>query len=181
MSTPTVPSTADTEETASPAVGGSCGVERWSVKTGTDPAAKQVNTAQVQDSTIAALGSLVAPRDPTTRIARVETTVYRVRATLTYYKLESDSDIHLVLSDGAGHTMIAEIPSPHCDAGSAFAAQISAARAAFDGHHREESRSVADGELVTVTGLGFFDFDHGQRGVAPNAIELHPVLSITFG
>jgi len=27
-----------------------------------------------------------------------------------------------------------------------------------------------------VTGVGFFDFWHGQRGVAPNAIELHPVL-----
>ena len=29
-------------------------------------------------------------------------------------------------------------------------------------------------------GLGFFDFAHGQDGVAPNAIELHPVISIEF-
>jgi hypothetical protein len=29
---------------------------------------------------------------------------------------------------------------------------------------------------ATVTGVGFFDFPHGQTGVAPNAIELHPVL-----
>lgn len=34
---------------------------------------------------------------------------------------------------------------------------------------------------VTVTGVGFFDFKHGQSGVAPNAIELHPVLGISFG
>jgi hypothetical protein len=34
---------------------------------------------------------------------------------------------------------------------------------------------------VTVTGVGFFDYQHGQDGVAPNAIELHPVLSVTFG
>jgi hypothetical protein len=33
---------------------------------------------------------------------------------------------------------------------------------------------------VTLTGLGFFDFAHGQRGVAPNAIELHPVIGIVF-
>jgi len=33
---------------------------------------------------------------------------------------------------------------------------------------------------VTVRGLGFFDFAHGQDGVAPNAIELHPVISIEF-
>jgi hypothetical protein len=30
--------------------------------------------------------------------------------------------------------------------------------------------------LATVTGVGFFDFWHGQPGVAPNAIELHPVV-----
>jgi len=31
--------------------------------------------------------------------------------------------------------------------------------------------------IATITGVGFFDFDHGQTGVAPNAIELHPVLA----
>jgi hypothetical protein len=27
-----------------------------------------------------------------------------------------------------------------------------------------------------VTGVAFFDFKHGQSGVAPNAIELQPIL-----
>jgi hypothetical protein len=27
-----------------------------------------------------------------------------------------------------------------------------------------------------VVGVAFFDYKHGQTGVAPNAIELHPVL-----
>ena len=27
-----------------------------------------------------------------------------------------------------------------------------------------------------ITGVAFFDFLHGQTGVAPNGIELHPVL-----
>ena len=27
-----------------------------------------------------------------------------------------------------------------------------------------------------VVGVAFFDYQHGQTGVAPNAIELHPVL-----
>jgi hypothetical protein len=27
-----------------------------------------------------------------------------------------------------------------------------------------------------VVGVAFFDFQHGQTGVAPNAIELHPIL-----
>jgi hypothetical protein len=34
------------------------------------------------------------------------------------------------------------------------------------------------GAVVEVTGVGFFDFMHEQRGVAPNGIELHPVLDI---
>ncbi len=34
---------------------------------------------------------------------------------------------------------------------------------------------------VTVTGVGFFDFLHGQTGVAPNGIELHSVLDVQFG
>jgi hypothetical protein len=34
---------------------------------------------------------------------------------------------------------------------------------------------------ILITGVGFFDLQHGQSGVAPNAIELHPVLNVTFG
>jgi hypothetical protein len=28
-----------------------------------------------------------------------------------------------------------------------------------------------------ITGVLFFDYDHVQFGVAPNAVELHPVLA----
>jgi hypothetical protein len=31
----------------------------------------------------------------------------------------------------------------------------------------------------TITGVGFFDEIHGQTGVAPNGIELHPVLAFS--
>ncbi len=33
---------------------------------------------------------------------------------------------------------------------------------------------------VRITGIGFFDYLHGQRGVALNGIELHPVLDVAF-
>jgi hypothetical protein len=29
---------------------------------------------------------------------------------------------------------------------------------------------------AVITGVAFWDFPHGQTGVAPNAIELHPIL-----
>jgi hypothetical protein len=35
--------------------------------------------------------------------------------------------------------------------------------------------------VATVTGVAFFDFFHGQTGVAPNAIELHPILAFRCG
>jgi hypothetical protein len=50
--------------------------------------------------------------------------------------------------------------------------------------HPERARRVrrrvrdADRHLVGSAegGIGFFDYLHGQTGVAPNGIELHPVL-----
>jgi hypothetical protein len=44
---------------------------------------------------------------------------------------------------------------------------------------RKAVRSCAG--LATVTGVAFFDFQHGQTGVAPNAIELHPILAFRCG
>ncbi len=65
-----------------------------------------------------------------------ETTVFRLSATLTEYKLEADSDYHLVLSDGAGHSMIAEIPDPACvGASSPLLTSIQKSRAEFDAKH----------------------------------------------
>jgi hypothetical protein len=32
---------------------------------------------------------------------------------------------------------------------------------------------------VTIKGVGFWDEIHGQTGVAPNGIELHPVLKFS--
>jgi hypothetical protein len=77
--------------------------------------------------------------------------------------------------------MVAEIPFPGCvGAGSPFAAQIANARAAFDGHLTATTSFQTADVPVQVTGVGFFDFPHGQHGAAPNIIELHPVLDIVF-
>jgi hypothetical protein len=109
-----------------------------------------------------------------------------IEATLTEFKMEAgphgDSDYHLVLKDQGGQTMIAEIPSPKCvGPNSPFLARIAQARTQFDTHFNVTGSFQVVNEPVRVTGVGFFDFQHGQRGVAPNAIELHPVLDIEFG
>ena len=163
---------------------GSCGIERWAVKTGTDAGAGSVATTTIVSTTIANLRSLTAPTSlpSSTRVAPTENTVFRLDATLYQYKLETDSDYHLVLQDAAGSTMIAEIPDPACvGATSPFAGAITAARAAFDARLSATSTFQTAGLQVQVSGVGFFDFLHGQTGVAPNGIELHSVLSISFG
>jgi hypothetical protein len=163
---------------------GSCGVERWSVKTGTDADASKITLQSTTATTIAALDALPAPASlpANNRVQPTETTVYRVAATLTEYKLEADSDYHLVLSDGGGHTMIAEIPDPACvGASSPLRTSITKARSEFDAKYTASGSFKTVNVAVTVTGVGFFDFAHGQTGVAPNAIELHAVLDIQFG
>ena len=158
-----------------------CGVERQPVKTGQDAAAGAINVGQATATTVAALGALAAPNRPGARVQGAETTLWTVHATLTAYKRETDSDYHLALVDDQGNTMIAELVDPHCLGGSRWSPQITAVRAAFDGRFTAGSRYRTTNVPVTLSGIGFFDKAHGQRGMAPNAIELHPVLSLAFG
>lgn len=160
-----------------------CGVERWSVKTGTDATAALVAAGVAVPSSVATMGAIPPPSSlpPSSRVGPVETTVYAIDATLTQYRLNNDSDYHVVLTDGAGNTMIVELPHPDCvGASSPFRAAIVSARAAFDGRLRTTSSFKQASIPVRVHGIGFFDSLHGQTGVAHNGIELHPVLKIEF-
>jgi hypothetical protein len=64
--------------------------------------------------------------------------------------------------------MITEAPLPACAAGATTLRRKQMRRA------RAAVRVCAH---AIVTGVAFFDFQHGQSGVAPNAIELHPILA----
>ncbi len=160
-----------------------CGVERWSVKTGTDPQAPSVDLSSYISSTIYNFHQSTRPSSlPSNgRVAPRETTQYRLSGTLTKYVRESDSDYHLVIKDSAGRTMIIELPASNCvGAGSPFGPGISHARSQFDARFTATTSFKTTSTAVTIKGVGFWDFLHGQTGVAPNGIEVHPVLDITF-
>lgn len=160
-----------------------CGVERWSVKTGTDPDASLVNLSTYISTTIYNMLSSTKPASlpANNRISPRETNQYRITGTLTKYARESDSDYHLVIKDGSGRTMIVEIPSPNCvGAGSPFITGIRNARNEFDAKLTATSSFKTVSAPVAIRGVGFWDFLHGQTGVAPNGIEVHPVLDIAF-
>jgi hypothetical protein len=112
----------------------------------------------------------------------VETTNYRVAARLVEMKLEDDHDIHLVIAvpSAPKKTMIVEFPDTTCNGASSSPkkGKMASARSAIIGAcGQPSSNHFTDlSGRANITGVGFFDIPHGQTGIAPNAIELHPVL-----
>ncbi len=165
------------------ACGGGCGVERWAVKTLSDLDRERVQLPPV-NTTVDALVTLQRPigLSGARRADPVEVTVYRVEARLLWLFAENDGDYHLVLAspNDSTITMIAEVPDPGCAGAcaSGFATVYAQVRQKLS-DYLNSPHSVAR-PLVRITGVGFFDYIHGQRGVAPNGIELHPVLSVDF-
>jgi hypothetical protein len=139
-----------------------CGVERRTVKTLQD----RPRLLPARATRIAYLTQRPRPAYlPPTRLP-FERRVLSVVARVTLVRLEDDSDFHLVIYQGRRH-MIAETPARFCTARATplRRRQMAAAR-----------RRVRLCARARVVGIAFFDFLHGQTGVAPNGIELHPVL-----
>lgn len=183
---------------------------RGPIKFGIDDGAAQLDPNSPTDATVADLTAKPQANqdehNPSAdRIPDLETTVWRVQALLTGHKKEQDSDYHLAIRDpNTGEEMVAEIPDPRLlEQDDRFYQQISAARATAREalHLPPEPPDAVEQEMaalslvaaqatlsliadpdrqVTITGIGFYDFTHGQRGAAPNGAELHPVLSIEF-
>jgi hypothetical protein len=139
-----------------------CGVERWTVKTLQD----RPRLLTLRRVSVRYLVTRRAPADlPNTRLP-FERHVFRVTAAVILVRPEDDGDLHVVVGDGQ-RTMITESPSPSCTSGATPLRRRQMARA------RQRVRLCA---RAVITGVAFFDFKHGQTGVAPNAIELHPIL-----
>jgi hypothetical protein len=159
-----------------------CGIERWDVKTGQDSAASSVDLHPKQ-STVGDLTALKSPIVGRKSIPRSsqEKQIVTITAVITAYKIETDSDIHLALQYERNKTMIAEIPDPGCMGKSPWKNEVARVREDFVAKVGNPKKAFKKVNIpVTLTGVVFFDFGHGQRGLAPNAVELHPVLNIEF-
>ncbi|TMM30166.1 MAG: hypothetical protein E6F93_09430 [Actinobacteria bacterium] len=155
--------------------GALCGVERWPVKTLSDPGARQIDFT-VRPATVRYLGSLQANPGGQDSRGPLETRVFGVQARLVSVKRESDSDYHLVLAQG-GATMIAEMPLTGCTSGAQHRYAMALARTELE--HAVGGPVggswIHPGVPVRIVGVLFFDFPHGQSGHARNYAELHPV------
>lgn len=160
-----------------------CGKERWPVKVGTDKDVAKVDT-DVQHTTIFKLTQIGAPSNPAvkkdTRYKPTEFQTFEITGQLTLIKREADDDYHIVVKDNKGRTMIVESPDPKCGAEGRFQQEITDVRAKIDQFFGGPivGKKTPKNVYVTVTGVAFFDQIHGQTGVAPNGIELHPILDI---
>ncbi len=118
-----------------------------------------------------------APRRP------AERRVYAVDACVVGYKLENDSDFHVVLQGASGATMIVEFPDPANCAPRLYApGLLKQAREAFlrliPDPPTASFLRLQEAIPVTVVGPLFLDKIHSQEGVAPNGAEIHPVLRV---
>jgi len=187
-----------------------CGTERWNIKTLTDPDALQEQSTLPQNlaalitksptTNVDSLTSLPMPTtwSPDLPRQKEEQKMERLEADITGYKLEADSDYHIVIidpKDPAKKTMIIESPDPKCLGGNPSSPEVIPAeykkmfgdvRKQFDGliqHHGGKTPTPTFYKInppihVFVTGFVFFDKIHGQTGVASNGIELHPIIDI---
>lgn len=174
----------------------SCGSERWAIKTGADSPLAGLSAVSILSFvptpvSVLAMRLWPAPVRPSaiSRISPHETILYRVTADLIAYKVEKDEDVHLVIAEPSNHalTMIAEIPNPDdcmIASPSILVSLVRSVRSTFLSRYPLYSlgklHTLPSPVRITITGIGFFDKLHGQSGLAPNGIELHPVTAIRF-
>lgn len=100
-------------------------------------------------------------------------------AQITEFKLEGDSDIHLILFD-AGSYLIAEMPAARCISKKARDRKaMIAVRKKFEtqcGKPTTEWQPL--GAVVYISGVGFLDRLRSQNPHAGNFAELHPVTGL---
>lgn len=150
------------------ALSSGCSIERGSVKYLRDAGSSHI----VWTPKVAAISTLqkIPPLLVTYSVRTPpEMKVYKVSGVLKLVRQESDGDLHVVIADVAGKTMIVEIPSPACVTNSHLP-NLQADRSLVLG--------LASGSKIQVTGVLFLDFAHGQTGHAPNYVELHPVIAV---
>lgn len=193
------------------------GTERWDVKDGSDAGAPNVHPVPVNGITIVDLNQLSPqPLDADGRMQE-EKVIYRITGILRLLKHDADGDYHVVLADDAttpysvtrtkaghteqtpasGHSMVVEVPDPNCVSGahhqfgaSYFLPQLQESRSDFEAATLSlpQNRDLGPRNIpVTVTGVLFFDFKHGQTGHGlphpsqdadprDKVVELHPLL-----
>jgi len=170
---------------STPNPGLACGVERWFVKTLADQDAGSVALSAVTPMSIHDLNALAPHCDggPDRRVYAEEFRVFEIIGRVIYVAHEDDRDYHLAIEDPDDPTsaVVTELADTRC-AGASMSPHLAALRSVeglFANVLGGSAPSSLVGTTVRIQGVGFYDFDHGQRGRSKNCIELHPIVFIS--
>ena len=163
-----------------------CGIERWKIKTLSDADTIFVNFDTIRKSSVQEQISFNAPYGKLGSRLASETTVYSIDCFIIGFANEDDKDIHIIVEDvNTDETMVIEIVKPEClDVQNT--SRYEALKRLYEwftnnvGIPRHSFTFLKEHKLVTITGIGFWDFLHGQKGMANSGREIHPVLSMQF-
>jgi hypothetical protein len=105
-----------------------------------------------------------------------------VEAEIVAFKEEDDGDYHLEIQGDSGQTMVAEVPKSDplfVNPANRRAKAIAAVRQQV-ADKLKPTRQFQKTQARAHYWSWLFDKVRGQRGMAPNGIELHPVIGIEF-
>jgi hypothetical protein len=158
------------------------GTERWGQKVLIDTATRSINWTP-DTITVSHFDTLTTypPNSYAPRTAPIEFRTFSIVCHVIQQRIETDSDFHLIMYDGAS-TGIAEIPDPVCAqaATSKWVNNYLEARNFANKYIGTGTNYNVNIGKVIITGVAFVDPPHGQTGVAPNNLELHPVTNLVF-
>ncbi|MGD0190113.1 MAG: hypothetical protein ABSD74_05190 [Rhizomicrobium sp.] len=169
-----------------------CTAPEWPMKILTDPESGLIDFSHPISATVREMQSVVRPQlgEQISRPGRadrkrdsVEKKIYLIRAVLKKIYLESSGDYKLVLADTASsnQTMTAKIPAPQCAVGSSYHRQFQKVRdVLLEDVLPWDAATVPENTKVEVEGVGYFSSFRHQDGMAPNGLELHPVIKLTL-
>jgi hypothetical protein len=174
---------ADGDEDGERVGGALCGgTERWGQKVLIDTATRSINWTP-DTITVSHFDTLTTypPNSYAPRTAPIEFRTFAIDCHVIQQRAETDADFHLVMYDGAS-TGIAEIPDPVCAqaATSKWVNNYIEARNFANKYIGTGTNYNVNIGKVIITGVAFVDPPHGQAGVAPNNLELHPVTNLVF-
>lgn len=126
--------------------------------------------------TITELGKMEVPEVKSETLRQnVEMKLYTVRAKVDKISKERDGDYHIRLIENDNY-LITESVNPGCS----YAQKSSYLMRYEEVRHFIKNNNI-EGKTVTITGVSFVDIDHYyKRKQAPNNIELHPIIAISF-
>ncbi len=162
--------------------GAGCSSWRSDVKTLSDPDRRDVNF-NARSTSVQSLRRVDPPSTlsaQTSRLGGVESRVHQVSAQVVEARTTRDGTIHLVIAarNDPNDTMIVQFPADRCVDSSFRRPEMRRARSQLlDACGPIPSGFTGLTGNVVIRGVGFWDEARGQRGVAPNGLELHPVLS----